>query len=144
MGTKPSCNSVLFRPCRDLVPLVRFCLFCSKGETATLVKMEVTSCTSQPCLMNVSNTYEMSPTFIPGYSSNTTQYQLRFYYESKLYIFALISLTDSFIAGSQYKILRQIVIPSELGGKSGYFRVVLFDLSGRYHVSRCFDAMVGN
>ncbi|OXA38287.1 uncharacterized protein LOC110861973 [Folsomia candida] len=117
---------------------------CQYSETATFAYIELTNCTQQPCLISTAATYQISPTFTPGYTANTMTYYLYLNYGTGSHNFGTMSFTEEYLAGNQYKIVREILIPSELRGRSGYFLLMLVDSTALIHISRCFNATVAH
>ncbi|OXA54188.1 uncharacterized protein LOC110850195 [Folsomia candida] len=115
---------------------------CYTADTATFSHMEVTGCTEQPCSINSSYTYEIAAWITPGHSTNSMQYRITFDAGTAEHSFGTLSLTKAYYAGSLYRISREVEFPYSLNGKTGEVRVLLFEWSGLYHASRCFQVTV--
>ncbi|XP_021964908.1 uncharacterized protein LOC110860154 [Folsomia candida] len=116
---------------------------CANSEHSTFIMMEVTNCTEQPCPMEVGGTYEVSPSFVPAFNTTGMSYYALFFYEGQNYGFSPIYYPDAFVAFKQHKLQREFVIPTNIRGQPGTFRMFLVDRTGVVHISRCFSATVG-
>ncbi|XP_021963626.1 uncharacterized protein LOC110859071 [Folsomia candida] len=123
-----------------IIPTAIPCWF--DNETAVLVQMEVTDCAIQPCYMDAGSTYELAPTFIPAHTTSSLTYRLDYYYQGTYVNFGVTNHSDTFVAGTAYKIVREVVIPQRIRNHIGHFHVLLEDETSAKVLSRCVSGLI--
>ncbi|XP_021962099.1 uncharacterized protein LOC110857796 [Folsomia candida] len=115
---------------------------CTLAESGTFVRVEVTGCTAQPCMMSQSMWYEVSTVFMPAWTTNTLHYEIFLTpYKQERRSMSRSAIPGTFTAGRQYQIFGEFQVPATLGLGQAVVEVDLFDFYGRF-VRRCFASSI--